>query len=532
MIKNFTFLSLLFLGVTGMLFSQTPGTLDTSFSLDGYHVEAINNMDGLQDIFVQDDQKIIGVGMSWDSQFIARAYAMRFLPNGDFDPDFGTDGIFIFELDFEAIIYKCIVDSEGRIVLAGATTDYNGYRLLILRLNSDGTLDDSFGDGGVVAQQVSTAPQFAEDFAFGLNIDSNDNILISGTSDSEDYIKMPIVVRFNSDGDLDTNFGVNGVATIPVGEGSSSFNDIEIQEDGKIIAAGYFGNTILWNVLLLTRFNEDGSLDTTFGEDGIVKYSYSDVTDEIENIVLKPDGNILVVGFAGSVTYNYNTLLGQFNADGSVDTAFGDDGFVSEDVANFDVADEVKLLADGSIIIGGTSGEGPPNSVQLAVWKYSADGSAYMDFGDEGFAQVQLPNLYGLGYAMDIQADEKILIGGQARATAGNANHFVFARLHNSTTISGLFDGVNNLEVQVYPNPSKASELISISLNQNEKRLSTIEWYSIAGLLVSKSNQFNDINKNQSITLSVPIDLNQGTYFLRLVFDDHSSSTAKIVLTY
>lgn len=527
MIKNFTFLSILFLSATGMLYSQTPGTFDTSFSQDGYHVEAINNMDGLQDIFIQDDQKIIGVGMSWDSQFIARAYAMRFLPNGDFDPDFGTDGIFIFELNFEAIIYKCLVDSEGRIVLAGATTDYNGYRLLLLRLNSDGTLDDSFGDGGVVEQQVSTAQQFSEDFAYGLNIDANDNILISGTSDDENYIKRPVVVRFTSAGALDTNFGVNGVATIPVGEGSSSFNDIEIQDDGKIIAGGNFGNTIFWGVLLLTRFNEDGSIDATFGDEGIVKYSYTDVTDKIENIVLRPDGKIITVGFAGSVNYNYNTLLGQFNADGSLDASFGEAGFVSEDVDNFDVADEVKLLADGSIIISGTSGEGPPNSVHLAVWKYNADGSPNLIFGENGFAQIELPNHYGLGYAMDIQADEKIIIGGQARSLAGAVNNFIVARLHHSTILSGIAANHSEANLFIYPNPASTSDYISIPI---DRKVSSIEWYTMTGKLISYSTPVN-FNNSKELIIDLPSEVLQGNYLLRVIYDDYSWSTTKLVIT-
>ena len=420
--------------ITAFAFStmgQVDGDFDLTFGNGGYSVLSVNSLETFQHVVVQDDQKIVAVGMSWNASFIASAYAVRYTTSGALDMTFGNNGVFVQTLNFEADIYSCVINSQGKIIMAGATTDYNNYKLLLIQLNANGTLDTSFGTNGIVQQQVSTAPGYFEDFAYDVTLDADENILVAGTSYNDNSIVVPVVVRFTPSGVLDTSFGANGVATIPAGAGSSEFQCIQVQPDGKILAAGSFGNSLFWYVFLMVRFNEDGSLDTTFGEDGIIKFNYGNVDDEGYDMALTPDGKIVVAGYTATAGYNFSTLLMQFTPDGVLDPSFGIGGTVEEDLDNYDVAEGVLIQEDGKIIMAGTSGMGPPNSFDMAVWKYNADGSPDVTFGTNGLSSPTLSGFYVMGHEVAIQADGKLVIPGQVR-TPNNVNHFFISRLHNS----------------------------------------------------------------------------------------------------
>ena len=333
-----------------------PGSLDPTFNGTGYVVTPVNTLDAAQKILVQPDEKVLLIGFSFDTNYVARTQVFRLLPDGTPDTDFGTNGVFTYELDYEADIYSAVLTSEGKIILVGSTTDYQTYRLLLIQLNADGTLDNTFGTNGVVTGHISLPTENTEDQAYDVSLDALGNILVCGSSDDLNYVPRPVVVRFTPSGVLDTTFGTDGVATIPVlTVGSNSFKGIVVQPDGKIVASGYFGNTELWYVMLVVRFETDGTLDPTFGDAGIVKYNYGNVDDEGEDLKLLPDGSILVAGITVTQSYNYSALLAKFTPSGQLDSTFGTNGTVKEDLANFDYAANLEAMSDGTIIMSGLS---------------------------------------------------------------------------------------------------------------------------------------------------------------------------------
>ncbi|MGV3637352.1 MAG: delta-60 repeat domain-containing protein, partial [Flavobacteriales bacterium] len=176
--------------------SAQPEALDLSFNGTGYVVRPVNTGDNMQKLLVQPDEKIVAVGMSFDATFTARAHVLRFNPDGTPDTDFATDGLFTFELDNEALLYSGALTPEGKILLVGATTDYQTYRMLLIQLNADGTLDETFGNAGSVDQAVTLAPNNGEDFAYDVAFDAEGNILVCGNSYSDTYVRRPVVVRF------------------------------------------------------------------------------------------------------------------------------------------------------------------------------------------------------------------------------------------------------------------------------------------------------------------------------------------------
>lgn len=497
------------------LLPAQSGTLDPTFNGTGHVVQQVNGKDAVHKILVQDDDKILSIGMSWDAGFTARAYVFRYMPDGTPDMDFGTDGVFMQELDNEALLHSAVITPEGKILLAGSTTDYQTYRMMLIQLNADGTPDDSFGTNGIVLQSVSAVVLNAEDMIRDVTLDDQGNILVCGSSYDLNYVRRPVVVRFTPSGVLDTTFGVDGVATIPVmAVGSSAFEGIKVQPDGKIVASGYFGETELWYTLLLVRFNADGTLDDSFSADGIVKHNHGNVDDEAYDLVLTPDGSILVAGKTVTVTYNYSALLMKFTPDGEVDASFGDAGAVEEDLDDFDYAWEIALQADGRIIMAGTSGDGPPNGFDLAVWKYMADGTPDATFGTNGLSHLVIPDYYTMIYAMELQADGKVLIGGQARTTV-NQNYFFTARLENDlmNSTDDLSDAASGT---TYPNPAVAGSNVIVHFIADIQPGARLALYSANGQLVYTHQVHQLQHGARSISFQLPAYLTPGVHQLTL----------------
>ncbi len=524
-----TLLSLfLLISPTALLHAQS-GSLDPSFNGNGYVIQPVNNLDVTQKILVQDDQKVLMVGMSFDASYVAQAYVFRYLPDGTPDLSFGTDGMFTHAQDFEADLYSAVIDADGRILLVGSTTDYQSYRLLLIRLLPDGTLDTAFGDGGVVVQNVGEVTSFGEDMGQDVVLDADGNILVSGSSYNADYVRRPVVVKFLPDGALDTSFGVEGVASIPVMEvGSSSFDGMAVQPDGKIVAAGYFGMTELWYVLLLARFNADGTLDTSFGDEGVVKYNHGNVDDEASDLKLGPDGSIVVAGMTVTQTYDYSALLAKFTPDGVLDTNFGTAGAVEENLANFDYACNLALMPDGKIVMAGTSGEGPPGSFDQAIWKYLPDGLRDASFGDNGLSHVVIPGHSTMIYGMAVQADGKVLIGGQAR-TPSVENHFYVARFSNDLT-TGISTSAPVHPLVVFPDPATVGGTVWLEGDADLQPDARISLYGPDGRTVLSTTACLLRQDGKRVEITLPAVLAAGTYQLHIQQQGSRRSASLILL--
>lgn len=490
-----------------------PGALDLSFNGTGYVVAPVNNLDVGQKILVQDDQKILAIGFSFDAIYTARAYAFRYLPDGTLDPTFATNGVFSYELGQEADLYSAVLTTEGKILLAGSTYADGQYSLLLMQLQPDGALDNSFGINGVLDQSISVVAEIAEDIAYDVTLDASGNILVCGSTYSADTVRRPFVARFTPMGVLDTSFGVDGIASIPVlAVGGSAFKGIVVQPDGKIVSSGYFGNSELWYVMLVVRFNADGSLDPTFGDTGVVKYNYGSVDDEGDDLKLTADGSFLVAGVTATQSYNYSALLAKFTSAGVLDTTFGNAGTVEEDLNTFDFASNVAVQPDGRIVMAGSSGVGPPGAFDLAVWKYMADGTPDPTFGTDGLAQHVIPEYSTMIYGMGIQADGKILISGQARTTV-NQNYFFVGRLQNDLG-TGVAELNNMAGTRVFPNPALANSMVTLQVPNADQPDARINLYAADGRMVHTVRTAGSRRDAEHISFQLPADLAPGSYQL------------------
>lgn len=524
----FNLLFIALIALPARFFAQNPGTLDPTFGNDGVVIFDNGNLDLFTNVAIQDDQKIVAIGMTYDANFYSSAQAYRFLPDGSLDMTFATDGVFTLSLNYEANVYGLLIKDDGKILMAGSTTDYNDYRILIIQLNSDGSLDENFGVNGVVVQKVSPIEEgYFEDFGYAVAMQDN-NILVAGTMKTLDYFNAPVVVRFTEYGELDATFGDGGVANIPVIETENDFDCLVVQADGKIVASGHYAVDMLQFAMLVVRFNADGTIDNTFGEDGKFIQTYG-ADAEGFGIALNENNDIVVAGFAATPEYNFNMLLMKLETEGALDPDFGDNGFVISDMGNYDVGAAVQIQEDGKILVAGGTGEGAPGDVEMAVWRYLENGSLDMTFGLDGMATVQISERVDEALGMALQSDGKIVIAGKSRNEMNN-HDFIVARMMNDLQ-TGTPELAAKTKQSIAPNPVNAGNKMHINFELPTNSNATVDIYNSVGSLVGSVDLGFQNAGLHSSTFTLPSNIGQGAYFISISASGYKGNVSKLIVT-
>ncbi|GBD99259.1 hypothetical protein BMS3Abin07_01294 [bacterium BMS3Abin07] len=285
---------------------NTDGSPDTVFGSSGVYTYDFGN--GYEDVAnavaIQGDGKIIVAGYTTDISSSTDYLVIRYDPvaNG-LDASFGTNGIVKMDLSGAGHSDKAnalAIQPDGLIVAAGYANNGNDYDFAVLRLDTAGKPDTSFGSGGWVTTDI------AADFnsAYTLAIQQDGRIIVAGdaVTDPISGVTSFALVRYNPDGSMDDTFGVSGVVTTAINPlGSNAINDIAIQPDGRIVATGRsFSADSFDTPVVVVRYNTDGSINTSFGNNGVVQTSIGVNTSNImRGVVLQPDGKIVVAGSTG-----------------------------------------------------------------------------------------------------------------------------------------------------------------------------------------------------------------------------------------
>src|SRR5262245_10342522 len=351
---------------------------------------------------------------------------------GDLDPTFGGDGTVTTNFTHDADVgYPVALQPDGKIVVAGeAGCCRSNPTFALARYDPDGSLDATFGDGG----KVTTDPSPGDDVIFGLAIQPDGKILSAGTTSYEAFA----LVRYESDGSLDTGFGTNGVAITDVTPKADFAYAMALQPDGKIVLAGDVGCCGPRRRFGVVRYNADGSLDTSFGGDGSVTTDISAYPDDALAMALQPDGKIVVAGGAGFGKPNERFVLVRYGTDGSLDAGFGGDGVVLTNLTpKPDVAFGIAVQPDGRIVAAGGARLGPGNPV-WGLARYDADGSLDTSFDGDGKVLTDFTRGDDDAYSVAVQPDGRIVAAGQA----GSFNtRFALARYHPDGSLDTDFGG-------------------------------------------------------------------------------------------
>ena len=328
---------------------------------------------------------------------------------------------------------------DGKLVASGrTTTSTGGLDWTVVRYNADGSLDTSFGDGGIVIQSLSTST----DIGFGVALQPDGRIVTVGGIGTT--IQDVAVVRYNADGSLDTSFGDgDGIVTTTISATAQDQGQaVAIQADGKIVVAGYHLQTGAG--VVLARYNVDGTLDASFGGgDGLAPITVGPNVGQPLSLAIQPDGKLVFVGgTAGEGTGNIDALIGRVNGDGSPDTTFGGgDGSTATSInTGLDILFAVQVLADGRILAAGQMTDAV-SSTDVLLLRYNANGTLDTTFGGgDGIVTTAISTGTDFGRGLAVQADGKILVAGSGTTTAGGLD-VVVLRYDADGTLDTTFSG-------------------------------------------------------------------------------------------
>jgi uncharacterized delta-60 repeat protein len=244
------------------------------------------------------------------------------------------------------------IQPDGKIVVAGSTEDGTQADLLVLRYNNDGTPDITFGLNGVVTyNHQANAQAQSNDFGRALALQPDGKIIVVGNTNIDAGTDDLLMVRFNGNGFLDTSFG-GGLGSVTFGTAGTAALGKAVAFDperGKIVVAGSMAE----KYVLVLRYETNGLSDNAFGEMGIVTYSNQSQSSG-NAVAIQPDGKILVAG--GTTVAAPDLLVLRYEDNGTPDTSFGNGGVVIFDSELYysDGAASMALQADGKIVLAGT----------------------------------------------------------------------------------------------------------------------------------------------------------------------------------
>lgn len=336
---------------------NTNGTLDSSFGKTGWFILNYKNYS---------NETIVSISILPDGKILLAGNLLllcRLMPNGDLDSSFGNKGWSASNFGYtQQITKKMLVQADGKIILAGYVfkTDYKHRDILLARYHPNGKLDSTFGNSGKIIQDFG-----GDEAAYSAVLQRDGKIILGGANTGKTYLHKNNfgLIRYLPNGILDSTFGADGHVITRIEPFYSSVNDLQIQADNKIIAIGtassYYplANTSS-NYMSVSRFNIDGSLDSSFGIAGKAntRLKFKNIFGTCVSI--QEDGKILAGGFqygSEQPDTNSNFILVRYNIDGSYDSLFGKRGIAITDFGKLDRSWAALQQSDGKIVMAGQS---------------------------------------------------------------------------------------------------------------------------------------------------------------------------------
>jgi uncharacterized delta-60 repeat protein len=348
------------------------------------------------------------------------------------------------------------VDSLGRTVIVGTVqieragdTEFG-----IARLLPDGTPDLTFGSKGrtIVSFDQRHFLDDLVDTVAAVAIQSDGKILVAGTHGGSGVSDNFALVRLNTNGTLDTPFGTTNDGRVEFGfdlggSNNDRITDIAIQPDGKIVLVGVTTkNNQADTDFAMARLNSNGTLDTTFNEDGKtwVDFGQGNSSDSAEAVVIQPNGAIVFAGTASNANGYTDYAVTRFDSTGHFDTTFDGDGMARYGTNLFPFASchafDAALQSDGKIVLGGKLVEFdlslPALYDHLSALRLNSNGTVDTTFGTNGeFIYANNHSIQSVANDVLIQPDGKIVLGGAA------SNQFTIVRVLASGQLDLSFNG-------------------------------------------------------------------------------------------
>jgi uncharacterized delta-60 repeat protein len=354
-------------GAPDPAFTSRPGSVITSIGSGDDQVNAVVSPKG---------NALLAAGYAssgGNDQFALAKYTLDGAPA----TSFGTGGV--VKTDFgpgDDRANAMVAQPDGKYVLAGAAAS-GDEDIALARYNADGSPDSTFGVGGKVTTDIAGG----NDEAYALVRQSDGKLVVAGSAFTGGHEKF-VLVRYNADGSPDTTFGTNGIVTTAIGSAAVA-RAVVVQSDGYLIAAGTatFGSN---DDFALVRYDSFGTPDPLWGGGGIVTNPIGPGDDRANALVLQKNGKAIAAGstFNGS---DDDFALVRYNTDGSLDSTFGGDGIVTTSLGpGNDEAHALVLQINQKPVAVGTTWNG--SNMDFALARYDTNGSPNSEFGSNGKA--------------------------------------------------------------------------------------------------------------------------------------------------
>jgi uncharacterized delta-60 repeat protein len=416
--------------------SAQDGTLDVTYGTSGQQtVDAFpgNNpvYNAMHQIAVLSNGKILqcfSLSNGTNNDFAIVRYTSDGFLDNTFNSGGALPGLAVVDFGANEVATSMAIQADGKVVLAGYKTSGVGTSdgvFALARINTNGTLDATFGTSGKVTTAIGTDAN-----AFSI-LQSGGVFVVSGFSWSGVSYDFTLV-RYNNSGALDATFGTGGKVTTTFGPNSSAYSVI-VQSDAKVVAAGFASPDGTTNYFALARYNINGSLDATFGTGGKVTTSIGAAGSDAAYAVSydRISQKLVAAGSSYNGTDNDFAVV-RYNANGTTDATFDGDGKATTAIASGDdIAYTVAFQPDGKILAAGYSNYGFGTDGDFSIVRYLPNGLLDNSFNSMGVKPgTNLIDFAGNDYGYDIATQgNNIIIGGVTGVTLGTA------RLLNSSVI-------------------------------------------------------------------------------------------------
>lgn len=360
------------------------GSLDASFDANGTVLTrfSLSGIGEARAMAMDAHGKVVVAGFA--EVFGSRQFALvRYNEDGSLDASFGSSGLVLtrFSLSTNAEANAIAIARSGKIVAAGFAEIFGGYRFAVACYNEDGSLDSGFGSSGMTLTSFNLS---GDARAKAVAIDANSKPVVAGFAEVFGGRQFA-VARYNEDGSLDASFGSNGMVLTSFGlNAQAEVNALVIDENGKLVAAGFAETNV--SRFALVRYNPDGSLDASFGDGGIRVTSFGLSANAVASaMAIDEDGKLVVAGYTeggllGLVILRFAVV--RYFDDGNLDQRFGGSGKVLTSFVGDAVANAVAVTGNRKIVAAGFAEEG--GCCQFALARYNEDGNLDASFDADG----------------------------------------------------------------------------------------------------------------------------------------------------
>jgi uncharacterized delta-60 repeat protein len=500
---------------THSIFAQYTMVLDSTFDQDGLvFTDAVSTDESIYALAVQPDGKIIASGTAVLASVIIPTVGydfctVRYNPNGSIDQTFGNNGVVVTDVaGYYDGTNDVIVQPDGKILLTGQGQDSIGEtRYCCIRYNSDGSYDNTFGNNGIsmplnlisTAQCISLQSDHKILLGGGVNVSSNQNFFLA---------------RLNVNGSVDTSFGNAGTFEYDINNEECYITSMVIQPDHKIVVSGRHLDGSNYNKFIVMRLDSNGVLDNSFGINGVAT---TDVGNGIPlEVQLNFFGDILVSGTSGTFGSNEYMCLVKYKSNGSLDTSFSNDGMAFTQVECSSDAFALTIRAGNKYLVSGVTTDClTPGFAEFALAQYNSNGDLDTSFDSDGKYSYQ--NTWGIGRTFATDAFGAVYFGGNDYGA--NGSDYMILKLKGKSHSISIEENELSSHFNIYPNP--VEDLFTIEAINNSQ-IENIELMDITGktirkILINSTNQFVHIG-----------DISTGVYFIKICASN-GSTIKKIV---